>query len=433
MISPSDIAALVEYKFFRPRLFVRQHVSADNERCWELLKLTSRSFAAVIEELHPELRDPMMIFYLVLRGLDTIEDDVGLDLKIKLPLLRGFRQQVLPRKDWTFTQSSPTEKDRVVLVEFDRVLRIFHELKPAYQDVIADITEKMGNGMADYVTKDASENYDGVDTIADYDMYCHYVAGIVGEGITRMAEIAQFVSDEVVNDPQLYESMGLFLQKTNIIRDYREDMDEGRSFWPKEVWSKHAARLSDFKTDHTAGVHCVSELLILSLNHVIDCLRYLSAVHEPSLFRFCAIPQVMSIATLELVFNNPQVFERNVKISKGLALRLILDSGDMHTVYQIFHYFILKIHQKNVPTDPNFFQIELLCAKLVQYINEHDVEGHAAIARYKTVHSKKQSFLGMQLDEDEYELYTGITIGGSLLGSVVLLMAATAYYLGAWH
>jgi farnesyl-diphosphate farnesyltransferase len=40
--------------------------------------------------------------------------------------------------------------------------------------------------------------------------------------------------------------MGLFLQKTNIIRDYREDLDDKRKFWPKEVWSKYANDLSDF-------------------------------------------------------------------------------------------------------------------------------------------------------------------------------------------
>jgi hypothetical protein len=40
--------------------------------------------------------------------------------------------------------------------------------------------------------------------------------------------------------------MGLFLQKTNIIRDYREDLDDKRRFWPKEVWSKYANDLGDF-------------------------------------------------------------------------------------------------------------------------------------------------------------------------------------------
>jgi len=32
--------------------------------------------------------------------------------------------------------------------------------------------------------------------------------------------------------------MGLFLQKTNIIRDYLEDYVDGRAFWPQDVWKK---------------------------------------------------------------------------------------------------------------------------------------------------------------------------------------------------
>lgn len=35
-------------------------------------------------------------------------------------------------------------------------------------------------------------------------------------------------------------SMGLFLQKTNIIRDYLEDYVDGRAFWPQDVWKKHS-------------------------------------------------------------------------------------------------------------------------------------------------------------------------------------------------
>ena len=36
-------------------------------------------------------------------------------------------------------------------------------------------------------------------------------------------------------DARLSNSMGLFLQKTNIIRDYLEDSLDGREFWPREV------------------------------------------------------------------------------------------------------------------------------------------------------------------------------------------------------
>lgn len=48
----------------------------------------------------------------------------------------------------------------------------------------------------------------------------------------------------------LANHMGLFLQKTNIIRDYLEDILEEpapRMFWPREIWGKYAERLADFK------------------------------------------------------------------------------------------------------------------------------------------------------------------------------------------
>ena len=45
--------------------------------------------------------------------------------------------------------------------------------------VIADITRRMGEGMAKYIQQD-------VETIADYDEYCHFVAGLVGVGLSQV-------------------------------------------------------------------------------------------------------------------------------------------------------------------------------------------------------------------------------------------------------
>lgn len=48
----------------------------------------------------------------------------------------------------------------------------------------------------------------------------------------------------------LANHMGLFLQKTNIIRDYLEDIMEEpapRMFWPREIWGKYAGELDEFK------------------------------------------------------------------------------------------------------------------------------------------------------------------------------------------
>lgn len=65
--------------------------------------------------------------------------------------------------------------------------------------------------------------------------YCHYVAGLVGVGLSKLFSASRLEDPEVGQDTELANSMGLFLQKTNIIRDYLEDTQEGRAFWPQEA------------------------------------------------------------------------------------------------------------------------------------------------------------------------------------------------------
>lgn len=372
LLHPDEFQAALQMKLFPSVLYPRDEASesADLRRCYELLNLTSRSFAAVIQQLHPELRDAISIFYIVLRGLDTVEDDMTIPLDKKVPLLRTFNEK-LYEKGWTFHGSK--EKDRVVLEDFDKVIIEFLNLKPDYQKVIEDITKRMGNGMADYAI-DSNFARDGLETVKDYDLYCYYVAGLVGEGLTRMAIISHFGTSVLEEKPELHLAMGLFLQKTNIIRDFREDLDDNRTFYPRELWSHHVSSLKDLtdpKIYTTKGLHVLTEMTINALELVPKVLEYLDNIEEPTLFRFCAIPQVMAIATLELVFNNQHVFETNVKIRRGLACKLILLARTPKGVYDVFRLYTQKIHQRNVATDPNYLRLEILCGKIEQYIEQH--------------------------------------------------------------
>jgi len=65
--------------------------------------------------------------------------------------------------------------------------------------------------------------------------YCHYVAGLVGIGLSRLFAVSRLEDPSVGANTKLSNSMGLFLQKTNIIRDYLEDVKQGRHFWPRQV------------------------------------------------------------------------------------------------------------------------------------------------------------------------------------------------------
>jgi len=339
--------------------------SATLRDCFKYLDLTSRSFSAVIQELNPELLVPVTLFYLILRGLDTIEDDMTIPLERKEPLLRNF-QNILEKQGWTFNENGPAEKDRELLVHFDCVITEFEKIKPAYKDIIKDITEKMGNGMADYANN-AEHNVNGVDTIKDYELYCHYVAGLVGDGLTRLFVESKLANPALLQRPELSESMGQFLQKTNIIRDIREDFDDKRRFWPKEIWSKHVDKFDDlFEPQHLeAALNCSSEMVLNSLRHADECLFYLAGIKDQSVFNFTAIPQSMAIATLELVFRNPQVFKKNIKITKGDACDLMMKSSqNLRTVCDIFKHYARRISKRNSPKDPNFLEISIACSKV---------------------------------------------------------------------
>jgi farnesyl-diphosphate farnesyltransferase len=327
--------------------------------------MTSRSFSSVIQELHPELKLPVTLFYLVLRGLDTIEDDMTLPLEKKERLLHDF-DSILEKEGWNFDGSGPDEKDRDLLVHFDVVIKELIKIKPAYKKIIKDITKEMGDGMAKYAAN-AERNINGVNTIADYDEYCHYVAGVVGEGCTRLFVEAKLGNPLLLERSYLHESMGLFLQKVNIIRDIREDWNEGRRFWPKEIWSKHVDDFEDlFKPENRQkALNCSSEMVLNALGHAEDCLFYLMGLKEQSVFNFCAIPQSMAIATLDVVFQNPLIFEKNVKITKGQACQLMIDSSqNQKSVFEVFRRYSHKILKKNNPKDPNFLKISMACAKV---------------------------------------------------------------------
>ena len=53
----------------------------------------------------------------------------------------------------------------------------------------------------------------------------------------------------------------------------------------------------------------MNHLITIALEHGVDSLEYMSKLKNVDVFRFCAIPQVMAIATLAECYDNGKVFE----------------------------------------------------------------------------------------------------------------------------
>jgi farnesyl-diphosphate farnesyltransferase len=72
----------------------------------------------------------------------------------------------------------------------------------------------------------------------------------------------------------------------------------------------------------------------------------------------------MAIATLAECFDNYNIFQKNVKIRKGLALRLIMQANNMEQVKKIFAEFCHVIASKLRLDDPHAFAISQALGKV---------------------------------------------------------------------
>ncbi|THU98079.1 squalene synthase [Dendrothele bispora CBS 962.96] len=381
---PIEFRVLIQYYLYheqkRDITAMKEHETSGWDRktmrrCWYFLDETSRSFSAVIKELDGDLARTICLFYLVLRGLDTIEDDMTIPDEKKQPLLRQFHKLTVT-PGWKFDGCGPNEKDRQLLVEYDQVVEELNRLQPDYLDIILDVTEKMQTGMADFAHKAATTGSIYLDTIADYDLYCHYVAGLVGEGLSRLFSASKKEVAWLGSQLELSNSMGLLLQKTNIIRDYREDCEENRFFWPREIWAQAKYGFKEMREMHDPSAleraqWVQTEMVLDAMRHLTDALDYLRLLKNQSVFAFCAIPATMAIATLELCFMNPEMFQRNIKIRKADAASLIMRSTNPREVSQIFRTYCRKIHARARPEDPNFLRLSVVCGKVEQWC-EHN-------------------------------------------------------------
>ncbi|CAK9304845.1 unnamed protein product [Gordionus sp. m RMFG-2023] len=167
------IDLLYEYVKFKSLMrnlttkYIKDNFSLTAQNCHEFLILSSRSFAIVILSLNPDLSHAVCVYYLVLRALDTIEDDLTIPLDKKLPLLEEFYNNLYDTS-WRYLESQ--DKDKIVLEEFPNISTEFTKLPQEIRYVIQDICKQMGNGMVEFLQKEIKtiEEWEKVFIILNY-------------------------------------------------------------------------------------------------------------------------------------------------------------------------------------------------------------------------------------------------------------------------
>nr|XP_045084621.1 squalene synthase 1-like [Aegilops tauschii subsp. strangulata] len=144
---PEEVPALLRLKLAAGR--IRRQIPPQEHWAfaYHMLQRVSRSFALVIQQLGPDLRNAVCVFYLVLRALDTVgqhpyypcycslitaEDDTAIPNEVKLPILRDFYRHIY-NPDWLF--SCGANDYRVLMDNFRQVSTAFLELGEGYTGI----------------------------------------------------------------------------------------------------------------------------------------------------------------------------------------------------------------------------------------------------------------------------------------------------------
>jgi phytoene/squalene synthetase len=200
----------------------------------ERLDAVSRSFALCIPQLAPPFRDQVALAYLLLRVLDTVEDapfaDRGEQARQFERLLGLLRAPPAAAEVDAFVARFPamlTEAERALLGDTSALLADAHGLPTPARMAVFGAIRRMAAGMAAYARRGAVLRL--VD-LEDVSRYCCFVAGLVGELLTRLWALGH----PEATPPRLVLAyhFGLFLQKVNILKDQREDEAAGRFFVP---------------------------------------------------------------------------------------------------------------------------------------------------------------------------------------------------------
>lgn len=292
-----------------------------------LLEGVSRTFALTIPQLPDTLYSVVANAYLLCRIVDTIEDEVALSASQKKHFCSGFIEVVKNNRDAAefaeelarllSGQTIPAEHTLIKLIP--SVIAITHGFAPEQQQALIECVETMAKGMPIF---QAQNLHAGLETLADMDRYCYYVAGCVGEMLAKLfCHYSSAIAEHREQLLQLSVSFGQGLQMTNILKDIWDDAQRGVCWLPQDIFTETGFDLSTLTpTTNDAKFRLGLEHLIsIAHQHLQDALTYtlLLPRHETGLRKFCLWALGLAVLTLQKIKQNLNFNESNqVKITR---------------------------------------------------------------------------------------------------------------------
>ncbi|MDE3021699.1 MAG: squalene/phytoene synthase family protein [Pseudomonadota bacterium] len=280
-----------------------------------LLAGVSRTFALTIPELPGPLVGVVGNAYLLCRIVDTIEDETILQVDGKREFYGRFVQALEDREDpqrWAddlrpLLSESASIHERELVNAIPRVIRIMHGFRPAQRDAISECLRIMTSGMAEFQER---KTLSGLKDLAEHERYCYYVAGVVGEMLTRL--FCEYSADIARNGEALMAhavAFGQGLQMTNILKDIWEDRHKGACWLPRDVFIAYQCELADLESGrYPSGFsEGLNRLIAEALVCLKGALEYTLLIprEEEGIRNFCFWAIGMAVLTLRKLHRHP--------------------------------------------------------------------------------------------------------------------------------
>ena len=309
----------------------------------------SRSFTLVAPQVESPLDDYLAVAYLICRVVDNIEDCL-LPYQAKQTYFADFvtlldapekAEDTLARWEMiAWTGLSADEMEMMTLENGLMLWQIYAQIPAAYRASIKQWASTMAVGMARVVNLDDNSFFSTVQeirlplTAVAYNQYCFYVAGTVGRMITELAIIHYDIDPQVAQPLLTYsEVCGRALQKTNIIKDFAEDLARGDSFlpdeWIKEVdYTPFALKDVPFWWKKKVLLDVLSEL-DASVNYVTSLPKTAVGYRKAGLLMMLPAYQTLHLAAKQ--YKTLFTPEHTVKISRTTMGKCVIQAQMMAT------------------------------------------------------------------------------------------------------
>jgi farnesyl-diphosphate farnesyltransferase len=300
-----------------------------------LLQGVSRTFALTIPQLPARLRRVVGNAYLLCRIVDTIEDEPELTAVSKRRFCEQFAkvaageasaERFAAELHPLLSPGTPAA-ERELIAMTPQVMAITRCFTSVQREALATCVAIMSRGMADF---QAGSSVSGLGRLDDMDRYCYYVAGVVGEMLTRLfCDYSPQIAAHRETMMGLAVSFGQGLQMTNILKDMWEDRRRGACWLPRDVFSRAGFDLSELEPGRyrEAFGKGLSELIGVAHGHLDDAMRYTLLIppHEAGIRNFCLWAIGMAILTLRKINRHKDfVTGRQVKISRRSVKATVL-------------------------------------------------------------------------------------------------------------